>query len=206
MTKQAVVTTKPEETTALKTASRILSDAQRVETMGNTVSQKLLELFKQGETVEAFNDVTEQAETDWKAKRAKAKESVTLPRCWSQAKSDIRGAVKAGVNVLECDTVSEAKRKKVALNKANQLKVANDDDMQAPTRPLTAKAPSQGKSKPTSGKGESKLKQLHDALDGLSPEIQDALLDSFIQQAKKAHDVASGASVAASKVKKAANA
>lgn len=167
------------EKTHLEIASAILSDAQRVETMGATVSGKLLNLFKECGS-EEFEMLCTQAETDWKAKRAKGKADTTLPKCWTQAKSDIKGAVKAGVDVAACDTVSQAKRLKVAANKASKA-----------AKPASAGAKGSSVAQPITAPTQdertvSQAEVLLEKLSLLSAELREAMIDSFIAQTDKA--------------------
>lgn len=164
------------EKTHLEVASAILSDAQRVETMGATVSGKLLNLFKEC-GAEEFDMVCTQAETDWKAKRAKGKADTSLPKCWTQAKSDIKGAVKAGVDVAACDTVSQAKRLKIAANKAAKPASAGAKGGNV-VQPITA--PTQAE------RTVSQAEVLLEKLGQLSAELREAMIDSFIAQTEKA--------------------
>lgn len=157
-------------------AARILSDAQRVETMGATVSGKLLALYKECNDAEAFDNACAVAETDWKAKRAKAKQDTRLPSCWSQAKSDIKGAVKAGVDVQAYDTVSSLKKAKIMANKQVSATAKG-------TGSVPASLPT-GVDSLTMA--QNKAGELLELLNAMPDTLRDAMLDSFIAQADKA--------------------
>lgn len=70
-----------------------------------------------------------------------------VPRCWTQAKSDIKGAFKAGVDLTKVPSYSKMKAKKADINAANQqgrqqaeaeaTDAENTNDNQAPREAAT---------------------------------------------------------------------
>lgn len=64
----------------------------------------------------------------------------SVPQCWVQAKSDIKGAFKAGVDFNKVPTYSKMKARKIELNAASKATKENTDanDGAQPAQPETA--------------------------------------------------------------------
>ena len=156
---------------ACATAQRAI-DSHAVKT-----SDLILALYKEcGNSVE-FKLACTAAETTYKAKCIKAGNTDKLPRCWSQAKSDLIGADKAGVKVLEVASVSQAKREKIIAGKAKT---------EAAKQHANAGKPEEDTSHTSSTSN--KFIQLGEALEGLTPSAREAMLDSFLVMVGRASE------------------
>jgi hypothetical protein len=104
-----------------------------------------------------------------KAKQAKAGKDAVIPRCWVQAKSDLIGASKAGIEIADMASVSHAKREKIKANKANKSTKTGPE-----------------KSSDDVSLTNNKLILLAEQLTELNDTAREALLDSFIAQTANA--------------------
>ena len=140
-------------------------------------SDLILALYKEcGNSVE-FKAACTAAETEYKAKCVKASKTDKLPRCWSQAKSDLIGADKAGVNVLDVASVSQAKREKILATKVKK---------EAAKQHANAGKAEEDTSHTSSTSN--KFVQLGEKLEGLSEVMREAMLDSFLAMVERAQD------------------
>lgn len=140
-------------------------------------SDLILALYKEcGNSVE-FKLACTSAESEYKAKCIKASKTDKLPRCWSQAKSDLIGADKVGVDVNSVSSVSQAKREKIVATKAKAIadkQHANTGKQEEDTSHITSTS--------------NKFVQLGEALEGLSEAAREAMLDSFLVMVGRAHE------------------
>lgn len=180
--------------------SKCLTAAVNADKAAAKVSDTLLALFKAA-GFEAFDEHCQSAEAKHKAKEVKANREPLIPRSWTQAKSDLKAAHKAGVNIDECTSVSQAKNLKIKANAA--AKAAADGakaDVKKPAKAKGAGAPTVSMADAAmvgdkATKMRAKLELLNDKLDasGLSYETIEALLDSFSAQVDKAISVSKAA-------------
>ena len=140
-------------------------------------SDLILNLFKECKNSVEFKLACTAAETEYKAKCTKAGKTDKLPRCWSQAKSDLIGADKAGVKVMEVASVSQAKREKIVATKAKK-----EADKQH------ANAGKQDEDTSHTSSTSNKFIQLGEQLGELSESTREAMLDSFLAMVKRAQD------------------
>ena len=149
--------------------SQKLMDKQAVK-----ISDKILELYKASESLQLFKQACQEAEGEYRTACAKAGTKDNLPRCWSQAKSDLVGAASAGIDVKSCASVSQAKRKKIEKNKEKVSKEA----AHANAGPA--------KSEDDASLSNNKFVVLSELLGQLSESMQGVMMDTFIEQATKA--------------------
>lgn len=181
------------KTTVNTDFTKCLTAAVRADKAAMSVSDTLLGLFKEHGSQE-FGKQCTLAEAKYKAKCKKVGDDANLPRSWSQAKSDLNSAYKAGIDIDSCTSVAQAKRLKIEANKAikEEANKAN-----APTKASAkSSSPSLSVNEQASGASKSnayidKLELIAEALDesGLSPSVIDALVDSFKAQVEKAISV-----------------
>ena len=138
-------------------------------------SDLILNLYKECGNVVEFKAACTAAEADYKAKCLKASKVDKLPRCWSQAKSDLVAADKAGVNVMDVASVSQAKREKILAKK-----VKTEADKQH------ANAGKSDEDTAHTSSTSNKFIQLGEALEGLSESTREAMLDSFLAMVTRA--------------------
>ena len=150
-------------------------DAQAVKT-----SDLILNLFKECLTASEFKTACTAAEGTYKAKQIKASKDDSLPRCWTQAKSDLIGAAKAGINVLEMASVSQAKREKIKVGKA-KTEAAKQHAKTGKAEEDTSHTSSTS----------NKYIQLGEKLGTLSESMREAMLDAFLVQIDRATQASS---------------
>lgn len=146
-----------------------------IDAQGKKTSDLILELFKAAGTATEFKGACSTAESEWKLKQNKAGKPDNLPRCWTQAKSDLLSADKAGIDITKVASVSQAKRDKI---KANKAKVEA-------TKTNAEKAEA-AKSDDDVTLSNNKLVQLAEKLATLSPMMREAMLDGFLSQTDQA--------------------
>ena len=146
----------------------------RIEAQVVKISEQILNLYKMSTSAQEFKEACSGAETEYKTTCAKAGTSDNLPRCWTQAKSDIMGAVGAGIDVKACVSVSQAKRQKIEKNKEKVSK----EKAHANAGPA--------KSEDDVSLSNNKFVVLSELLGQLSEEMQGIMMDTFIEQATKA--------------------
>ena len=146
-----------------------------IDAQGKKTSDLILELYKAAVTSTEFKAACQSAELEYKLKQTKAGKPDNLPRCWSQAKSDLISADKAGIDVTKSSSVSEAKRDKIKANKAKTEATKTNAEKVAA-----------GKSDDDATLSNNKLVQLAEKIATLSPMMQDAMMDAFLTQADQA--------------------
>lgn len=149
--------------------SQKLIDKQAVK-----ISDQILALYKESESLQLFKQACQEAEGAYRTACAKAGTKDNLPRCWSQAKSDLVGAASAGIDVKGCVSVSQAKRKKIEANKEKVSKEA----VHANAGPA--------KAEDDASLSNNKFVVLSELLGQLSESMQGVMMDTFIEQATKA--------------------
>lgn len=107
----------------LNKAKAVLDDGK------SSVSQRLLEVAQHADNVDQFLQCCANAELEYKAEHTtKGGKAPNIPSCWTQAKSNIKQAFAAGIDVKEHKTESEMRK---ALNETRKEKAAEKEAIQA---------------------------------------------------------------------------
>lgn len=95
----------------------LMHRAVNVELSQESISHDMLVLAKQCDNVDDFESKCEAQETWVKSADAGRMRLSSLPRCWTQTKSNIKAAMKRGIDVKGYDTESSLRKAKVEANK-----------------------------------------------------------------------------------------
>lgn len=137
------------ELISAETLRDLMCEAVKVDRTIDFLTGKIAEhlhgFAKKAKDLDAFLKACE-AEEEWiKTADAGDLRIERLPKCWSQAKSDIKGAWKRGIKPTDHPTYSKLKQAKVALGKADEPKAAE------PAKPADGK-PGRAKNDPRNDK------------------------------------------------------
>lgn len=141
------------ELISAETLRDLMCEAVKVDRTIDFLTGKIAEhlhgFAKKAKDLDAFLNACT-AEEEW-IKTADAGELriEKLPKCWSQAKSDIKGAWKRGINPNQHPTYSKLKAAKVALGKTDESKAAE------PAKPAADK-PGRASNDPRNGNSSAK--------------------------------------------------
>lgn len=95
----------------------VMTNAVVAERKGQAVASDLFRLARRCESPDQF-EAKCQMEEEWVlSEEAGQMHCITLPQCWTQAKSDIRGAWKAGLDLTDFPSYHKMKAAKVEANK-----------------------------------------------------------------------------------------
>lgn len=113
-------TGKPSQNQQTLTWRGVMANAVAAERKAASVASDMFKLAQKCQDVDEFLAKTKMEE-DWVlSEEAGQSRMEEVPRCWTQAKSDIKGAFKAGLDLTKIPSYSKMKIKKAEANGRNQ--------------------------------------------------------------------------------------